>query len=59
MTAHLLLAAGASVDVLAFSGLCAMLNPVWPSSLASRLDTALVSRELDFDLKLLVLDQYQ
>lgn len=47
------------MDVLAFSGLCAMLNPVWPSSLASRLDTALVSRELDFDLKLLALDQYQ
>ncbi|KAL6864740.1 hypothetical protein ACP4OV_015891 [Aristida adscensionis] len=37
-----------------------MLNPAWPSSPASRLKTALGgARELDFDLELLALDQYQ
>ncbi|KAL6594620.1 hypothetical protein ACP70R_048358 [Stipagrostis hirtigluma subsp. patula] len=36
-----------------------MLNPAWPSSPASRLKTALGGRELDFDLELLALDQYQ
>ncbi|PAN17056.1 hypothetical protein PAHAL_3G104600 [Panicum hallii] len=36
-----------------------MLNPAWPSSPASRLKTALAGRELDFDLELLALDQYQ
>jgi hypothetical protein len=34
----------------------AMLNPAWPSSPASRLKT---TRELDFDLEMLALDQYQ
>ncbi|CAN6349588.1 unnamed protein product [Urochloa humidicola] len=35
-------------------------NPAWPSSPASRLKTALAAgRELDFDLELLALDQYQ
>ncbi|CAN6358405.1 unnamed protein product [Urochloa humidicola] len=34
-------------------------NPAWPSSPASRLKTALAGRELDFDLELLALDQYQ
>ncbi|KAF0923076.1 hypothetical protein E2562_003305 [Oryza meyeriana var. granulata] len=39
----------------------AMLNPAgaWPSSPASRLKTALGARELDFDLEMLALDQYQ
>ncbi|KAL5202708.1 hypothetical protein ABZP36_013660 [Zizania latifolia] len=37
----------------------AMLNPGWPSSPASRLKTALGARELDFDLEMLALDQYQ
>jgi hypothetical protein len=38
----------------------AMLNPAWPSSPASRLKTALAAgRELDLDLELLALDQYQ
>ncbi|XP_062230652.1 zinc finger CCCH domain-containing protein 33-like [Phragmites australis] len=36
-----------------------MLSPSWPSSQASRLKTALGARELDFDLELLALDQYQ
>lgn len=37
-----------------------MLNPAaWPSSPAARLKTALAGRELDFDLELLALDQYQ
>ncbi|CAD6334772.1 unnamed protein product [Miscanthus lutarioriparius] len=37
-----------------------LLNPAaWPSSPASRLKTALAGRELDFDLELLALDQYQ
>ena len=52
--AHLLLAAA-----LDFSGLRAILNPAWPSSPGSRLNTALAGRELDFDLELLALDQYQ
>ncbi|KAG8067041.1 hypothetical protein GUJ93_ZPchr0005g15729 [Zizania palustris] len=37
----------------------AMLNPGWPSSPVSRLKTALGARELDFDLEMLALDQYQ
>ena len=36
-----------------------MLNPAWPSSPASRLKNAFAGRELDFDLELLALDQYQ
>ncbi|KAG2616169.1 zinc finger CCCH domain-containing protein 33-like [Panicum virgatum] len=36
-----------------------MLHPAWPSSPASRIKTALAGRELDFDLELLALDQYQ
>lgn len=37
----------------------AMMSPAWPSSPASRLKTALGARELDFDLEMLALDQYQ
>ncbi|KAJ1261419.1 hypothetical protein BS78_09G028300 [Paspalum vaginatum] len=37
----------------------AMLNPAWPSSPAARLKTALAGRDLDVDLELLALDQYQ
>ncbi|KAG8084479.1 hypothetical protein GUJ93_ZPchr0010g10968 [Zizania palustris] len=42
-----------------FDMAAAMLNPAWPSSPASRLKTALGARELDFDLGMLALDQYQ
>ncbi|WVZ96059.1 hypothetical protein U9M48_041742 [Paspalum notatum var. saurae] len=37
----------------------AMLNAAWPSSPAARLKTALAGRDLDVDLELLALDQYQ
>ena len=57
--AHLLLAVGASADALSFSGLRGILIPAWPSSPGSRLNTALAGWELDFDLDLLALDQYQ